>query len=505
MAAMDTTDDAELAMLGDDEQDEQMLRTFLDSLPRDATKRDAAVATFLAETCTPAKLLLRAALWAVDGPRCARDTLRAVAATKSGAQLISKEHSLLFRGFAHGAPAIRKETCGTVQAVATAGASAPFCAAAAPFIGKAAVDDDASVSEAAANAARAVARAGLITEAIAAVDEATREARGGMELVRAGDMACGVAVACGDAAWDRRLIASTCRLACIGVAADPLSRLATLEILQGLSRSARAVRLLCAVTPGLLTDGADASSCLSKLIEVATEDDGYGCAAAALRVASHVLAAAEPNSFAAAAGEGCVSRFLDLAFARLNEGEAEDFVCACVALGSWLESGGNDAADAVLNNAELVDAWLAKAPGPKRCAAARLKSITQALTGTGARVWAEVAKRGADALLAKDLRDGDDDVRFAAWGCAAAAVRASPDAIVGLLNHPGVYEFLVSGPPPDDASAAKRIKHDLVTAVAEQATGMDDNALRALQAAAAAGPFRGAPEAAVPQVALMNA
>ena len=152
---MDTTDDAELAMLGDDEQDEQMLRTFLDSLPRDATKRDAAVATFLAETCTPAKLLLRAALWAVDGPRCARDTLRAVAATKSGAQLISKEHSLLFRGFAHGAPAIRKETCGTVQAVATAGASAPFCAAAAPFIGKAAVDDDASVSEAAANAARA--------------------------------------------------------------------------------------------------------------------------------------------------------------------------------------------------------------------------------------------------------------------------------------------------------------------------------------------------------------
>jgi len=219
----------------------------------------------------------------------------------------------------------------------------------------------------------------------------------------------------------------------------------------------------------------------------------------------HVLAAAEPNSFAAAAGEGCVSRFLDLAFARLNEGEAEDFVCACVALGSWLESGGNDAADAVLNNAELVDAWLAKAPGPKRCAAARLKSITQALTGTGARVWAEVAKRGADALLAKDLRDGDDDVRFAAWGCAAAAVRASPDAIVGLLNHPGVYEFLVSGPPPDDASAAKRIKHDLVTAVAEQATGMDDNALRALQAAAAAGPFRGAPEAAVPQVALMNA
>ena len=79
------TDDAELALLGDDEQDETMLRQFLDGLPRDATKRDAAVAAFLADTCPPAKLLLRAALWAVDGPRCARDALRAVSATKSGA------------------------------------------------------------------------------------------------------------------------------------------------------------------------------------------------------------------------------------------------------------------------------------------------------------------------------------------------------------------------------------------------------------------------------------
>ena len=47
--------------------------------------------------------------------------LRAVASTKSGAQLISKEHALLFRGFAHGAPAVRKETCATVEALATAG------------------------------------------------------------------------------------------------------------------------------------------------------------------------------------------------------------------------------------------------------------------------------------------------------------------------------------------------------------------------------------------------
>ena len=117
------TDDAELALLGDDEQDEAMLRSFLDALPRDASKRDAAVAAFLGETCPPAKLLLRAALWAVDGPRCARDALRAVASTKSGAQLISKEHALLFRVFAHGAPAVRKETCTTVEALATAGAA----------------------------------------------------------------------------------------------------------------------------------------------------------------------------------------------------------------------------------------------------------------------------------------------------------------------------------------------------------------------------------------------
>ena len=108
MAAMDTDEDAELAMLGSEEDDEQTLRRFLDALPRDNEKRDAAVAAFLGETCPPAKLLLRAALWAVDGPRCARDALRAVSATKSGAQLISKEHALLFRGFAHGRRAVRE-------------------------------------------------------------------------------------------------------------------------------------------------------------------------------------------------------------------------------------------------------------------------------------------------------------------------------------------------------------------------------------------------------------
>ena len=116
-AMMDTDEDAELALLGSEEDDEQTLRRFLDSLPRDPTKRDAAVAAFLAETCPPAKLLLRAALWAVDGPRCARDALRAVASTKSGAQRISKEHALLFRGFAHGAPAARRHLAGPLQVV----------------------------------------------------------------------------------------------------------------------------------------------------------------------------------------------------------------------------------------------------------------------------------------------------------------------------------------------------------------------------------------------------
>ena len=283
----------------------------------------------------PVELLLRAALWAVDGPRCARDALRAVASTRSGAQLISKEHALLFRGFAHGAPAVRKETCATVEALAKAGTTVQFCAAAASHVGKAAVDDDAGVAEAAANAARAVAKAGFVDEAIAAVDEATREARGSLELVRACDVACGVAVACGDAAWDRRLIASTCRIACVGAAEDPLLRLAALELLQGLSRSRRAVQLIC-------------ESWLAQLIDVAERDDGYGCDQQALRAASRVLAAADTDSFARAAQDGCVARFLDLAFARLERGGdadgAEDYVCACVALGGWLESSA-DAAD----------------------------------------------------------------------------------------------------------------------------------------------------------------
>ena len=69
------------------------------------------------------------------------------------------------------------------------------------------------------------------------------------------------------------------------------------------------------------------------------------------------------------------------------------------------------------------------------------------------KVWAELVKRGADASLAKAIRDGDDDVRFAAWACCTAAILKSPDALVRLLSHSGVYEFLVSGPPPDDAIA----------------------------------------------------
>ena len=491
MAAMMETDDAELALLGSEEDDEQTLRRFLDALPRDATNRDASVATFLADTCPPAKLLLRAALWAVDGPRCARDALRAVSATKSGAQLISKEHALLFRGFAHGAPAVRKETCTTVEALAKAGTSSEFCAAAASHVGKAAVDDDAGVAEAGANAARAIAKAGFVDEAIAAVDEATRAARGSLELVRACDVACGVAVALGDTAWDPRLIASTCKIACVGAAEDPLLRLAALELLQGLSKSRRAVQLIC-------------SSYLAQLIDVAESDDGYGCDQQALRAASRVLAAADADSFSQAARDGSVARFLDLAFARLERGGdadgAEDYVCACVALGGWLESS-KDAADAVLSNTTLVDAWLAPPPAPKRCQAARLKSLTQAMSP---RVWAELVKRGADAALAKAIRDGDDDVRFAAWACCTAAVRSSPDALVRLLSHAGVYEFLVSGPPPDDAIEAKRIKHAFVCAVAERSGGMDDSARRAVAAAAAAGPFRRAPGTASPEVALAS-
>jgi hypothetical protein len=120
------------------------------------------------------------------------------------------------------------------------------------------------------------------------------------------------------------------------------------------------------------------------------------------------------------------------------------------------------------------------------------------------RVWAELVKRGADASLAKAIRDGDDDVRFAAWACCTAAVRASPDALVRLLAHAGVYEFLVSGPPPDDAIEAKRIKHDFVCAVAERSGGMDDGARRAVSAAAAAGPFRRAPGTVSPEVALAS-
>ena len=490
-AMMDTDEDAELALLGSEEDDEQTLRRFLDALPRDATKRDAAVAAFLADTCPPAKLLLPAALWAVDGPRCARDALRAVSATKSGAQLISKEHALLFRGFAHGAPAVRKETCATVEALALNGTSSEFCAAAAFHLGKAAVDDDAGVAEAGANAARAIAKAGFVDEAIAAVDEATRAARGSLELVRACDVACGVAVALGDAAWDPRLIASTCKIACVGAAEDPLLRLAALELLQGLSKSRRAVQLIC-------------GSYLAQLIDVAESDDGYGCDQQALRAASRVLAAADTDAFARAAQDGCVARFLDLAFARLERGGdadgAEDYVCACVALGGWLESSA-DAADAVLKNTVLVDAWLAPPPAPKRCQAARLKSLTQAMSS---KVWAELVKRGADQSLAKAIRDGDDDVRFAAWACCTAAILKSPDALVRLLSHAGVYEFLVSGPPPDDAIEAKRIKHAFVCAVAERSGGMDDSARRAVAAAAAAGPFRRAPGTVAPEVALAS-
>ena len=79
-----------------------------------------------------------------------------------------------------------------------------------------------------------------------------------------------------------------------------------------------------------------------------------------------------------------------------------------------------DAADRSLKHV-LVDVARAAA-GPKRCQAARLKSLTQAAS----RRLGELVKRGADAALAKAIRDGDDDVRFAAWACCTAAVWASP-------------------------------------------------------------------------------
>ena len=118
------------------------------------------------------------------------------------------------------------------------------------------------------------------------------------------------------------------------------------------------------------------------------------------------------------------------------------------------------------------------------------------------RVWAELVQRGADASLAKAIRDGDDDVRFAAWACCTAAVRASPDALVRLLAHAGVYEFLVSGPPPDDAIEAKRIKHDFVRRRRGAVGGMDDAARRAVEAAGGRGAFSRAPGTASPEVAL---
>ena len=96
--------------------------------------------------------------------------------TKSGAQRISKEHALLFRGFAHGAPAVRRETCATVEALAKAGTTVQFCAAAASFVGKAAVDDDAGVAESAANAARAVAKAGFVDDCLLYTSPSPRDA-----------------------------------------------------------------------------------------------------------------------------------------------------------------------------------------------------------------------------------------------------------------------------------------------------------------------------------------
>ena len=199
-AMMDTDEDAELALLGSEEDDEQTLRRFLDALPRDATKRDANVAAFLGETCPPAKLLLRAALWAVDGP---------VRATPSSRRLHKKRRAthqpgarFIFR-FAHGAPAVRKETCARKYGQ---GRHHGSIARRRRHVGKAAVDDDAGVAESAANAARAGPR-GIRRRG----DRGGRRGHAGGARQpgarRACDVACGVAVACGDAAWDRRLIA----------------------------------------------------------------------------------------------------------------------------------------------------------------------------------------------------------------------------------------------------------------------------------------------------------
>ena len=457
-AMMDTDEDAELAMLGSEEDDEQTLRSFLDALPRDATKRDAVSRRSSPTTCPPAKLLLRGRCGRSTG-RCARDALRAVSATKSGAQSISKEHALLFRGFAHGAPAVRKETCATVEALAKAGTTVQFCAAAASHVGKAAVDDDAGVAEAAANAARAVARAGFVDEAIAAVDEATREARGSLELVRACDVACGVAVACGDAAWDRRLIASTCLIACVGAAEDPLLRLAPSSSCRGLSRSRRAVQLIC--------QSGSRNSSTSRNRTAATAATSRPCA----RLLECSLRPTPIRSRARA--QDAASRGFGFGLCAFRREAATPTAPRTTCVRAWRWAGGSRAARTPPTRSieRHPRRRLARAAaGPKRCQAAALEILDASHEparlggarpeGRGRVLASHPGRRRRRALRGVGLLHG------------GRAVERT--ALVRLLSHAGVYEFLVSGPPPDDAIEAKRIKHAFVCAVAERWGGMDD-------------------------------
>ena len=115
-------------------------------------------------------------------------------------------------------------------------------------------------------------------------------------------------------------------------------------------------------------------------------------------------------------------------------------MCACVALGGWLESSA-DAADAVLSNTRGVISrrqhGSRRRPRPE-ASSSRAPEILDA-SHEPARLGGALVKRGADARLAKAIRDGDDDVRFAAWACCTAAVRSSPTRSVRLLAHAGVY------------------------------------------------------------------
>ena len=275
------------------------------------------------------------------------------------------------------------------------GATVPPCAAAASHVGKAAVDDDAGVAEGGERGAGR--RQGGLRR---------RGDRGGRRGHAGGARQLGVGPerATPPAAWPRP--AATRRGPAahsvdvshrgVGAAEDPLLRLAALELLQGLSRSKRAVQLLC-------------MSWLAQLIDVAEQDDGYGCDQQALRAASRVLAAADTDH-SRARPVTAASRGFWIWPLRAWSAAATPTAPRTTCARAWRWAVGSRAKRRRRRRGPIehyaADAWLAPPPAPKRCQAARLKSLTQAMSP---RVWAELVKRGADAALAKAIRDGDDD------------------------------------------------------------------------------------------------